>query len=61
MMKFWQLYYRHSGFYCLRGHKQGQAHSRPDPPMGWNSWDSYGTTIDEAQFKTVDWIGLPST
>ena len=21
------------------------------PPMGWNSWDGYGTTIDEAQFK----------
>jgi alpha-galactosidase len=21
------------------------------PPMGWNSWDSYGFTIDEAQFK----------
>ncbi len=27
------------------------------PPMGWNSWDSYGTTIDEAQFKaTTDWF-----
>lgn len=23
----------------------------PRPPMGWNSWDSYGLTIDEAQFK----------
>src|ERR1700749_3392040 len=21
------------------------------PPMGWNSWDSYGTTINEEQFK----------
>lgn len=21
------------------------------PPMGWNSWDGYGTTIDEAQVK----------
>jgi alpha-galactosidase len=21
------------------------------PPMGWNSWDSYGFTIDEEQFK----------
>jgi alpha-galactosidase len=21
------------------------------PPMGWNSWDSYGLTIDEEQFK----------
>jgi len=23
----------------------------PTPPMGWNSWDAYGFTIDEAQFK----------
>jgi len=21
------------------------------PPMGWNSWDGYGTTVNEAQFK----------
>ncbi|HEY9127696.1 MAG TPA: glycoside hydrolase family 27 protein [Acidobacteriaceae bacterium] len=23
----------------------------PTPPMGWNSWDAYGLTIDEAQFR----------
>ena len=23
----------------------------PMPPMGWNSWDAYGFTIDEADFK----------
>ncbi len=23
----------------------------PTPPMGWNSWDSYGATIREAEFK----------
>jgi alpha-galactosidase len=23
----------------------------PTPPMGWNSWDAYGFTIDEDQFK----------
>ena len=23
----------------------------PTPPMGWNSWDAYGLTIDEAAFK----------
>src|SRR6478672_6107994 len=23
----------------------------PTPPMGWNSWDAYGFTIDEAHFK----------
>src|SRR5215470_13086730 len=23
----------------------------PTPPMGWNSWDGYGTTINEEQFR----------
>jgi len=23
----------------------------PTPPMGWNSWDAYGLTIDEADYK----------
>jgi alpha-galactosidase len=23
----------------------------PTPPMGWNSWDSYGLTVNEAQFR----------
>ncbi len=23
----------------------------PTPPMGWNSWDSYGLTVDEQQFS----------
>ncbi|HEV2710482.1 MAG TPA: glycoside hydrolase family 27 protein [Edaphobacter sp.] len=23
----------------------------PTPPMGWNSWDSYGLTVTEAQFR----------
>jgi alpha-galactosidase len=27
------------------------------PPMGWNSWDGYGTTINEGQFKAnAKWI-----
>lgn len=27
------------------------------PPMGWNSWDSYGLTITQAQFKAnVQWF-----
>jgi alpha-galactosidase len=38
-----------------------QAHSAPilaaTPPMGWNSWDGYGLTITEAQFKAnADWL-----
>lgn len=23
----------------------------PTPPMGWNSWDSYGLTVNESQFR----------
>jgi hypothetical protein len=30
------------------GHAQNPA---PTPPMGWNSWDAYGLTINEADFK----------
>ncbi|HTV15532.1 MAG TPA: hypothetical protein VME68_12505, partial [Acidobacteriaceae bacterium] len=27
------------------------------PPMGWNSWDSWGLTIDEQQFRdSVTWF-----
>ena len=27
------------------------------PPMGWNSWDGYGTTIQETDFKAnADWF-----
>jgi alpha-galactosidase len=27
------------------------------PPMGWNSWDSYGLTVTEAEFKAnVSWL-----
>jgi len=29
----------------------------PTPPMGWNSWDSYGQNINETDFKaTADWM-----
>jgi alpha-galactosidase len=29
----------------------------PMPPMGWNSWDSYGTTINEAAVKAnAEWM-----
>jgi alpha-galactosidase len=27
------------------------------PPMGWNSWDGYGTTVNESQVKVnADWL-----
>ena len=34
-------------------HAQGPAPARvaPTPPMGWNSWDAYGLTITELQFR----------
>ncbi|AHG92653.1 glycoside hydrolase clan GH-D (plasmid) [Gemmatirosa kalamazoonensis] len=28
-----------------------RASLAPTPPMGWNSWDSYGTTVTETQVK----------
>jgi alpha-galactosidase len=29
----------------------------PEPPMGWNSWDAYGLTITEQQFRrNVQWF-----
>ncbi len=33
---------------CLRA---GDTLLAPTPPMGWNSWDSYGQTINEQQFR----------
>jgi alpha-galactosidase len=34
----------------MAAHAQS-ASLAPTPPMGWNSWDAYGLTIDEADFK----------
>lgn len=34
-----------------------QNSAAPTPPMGWNSWDSYGTTVREEQVKAnADWM-----
>jgi len=36
---------------------QGGAATSATPPMGWNSWDSYGTTVNESQVKAnADWM-----
>ncbi|HEX4232564.1 MAG TPA: glycoside hydrolase family 27 protein [Bryobacteraceae bacterium] len=33
------------------------AQIAPTPPMGWNSWDSYGLTVTEQEFKAnADWL-----
>src|SRR5215469_9421655 len=43
----------------------GSSHEDPSassllartPPMGWNSWDSYGTTVTEADVRSIaKWI-----
>jgi alpha-galactosidase len=37
--------------------KDGAPSIAPTPPMGWNSWDSYGTTVREEQVKAnADWM-----
>jgi hypothetical protein len=33
------------------GRKQNKNVLAPTPPMGWNSWDCYGTTVTEAEVK----------
>ena len=38
---------------------QAVAQLAESPPMGWNSWDSYGTTIKEAEFKAnAEWLAI---
>ena len=55
-----------AGCACLSPGVRGQKSSPNDaaprrlaatPPMGWNSWDSYGATVGEAQVKAnADWM-----
>ncbi len=34
-----------------------QPRLAPTPPMGWNSWDSYGLTVTESEFQAnADWM-----
>lgn len=35
----------------VSGNKQNRNVLAPTPPMGWNSWDCYGTTVTEAEVK----------
>jgi hypothetical protein len=36
---------------ALAGSTWPQAKLAPAPPMGWNSWDSFGTSVTEAEVK----------
>ena len=38
-------------FAATRLPAQGQNQVAPTPPLGWNSWDAYGLTIDETDYK----------
>lgn len=41
----------------LVGQSSNSPELAPTPPMGWNSWDAYGLTITEEQFKAnVAWF-----
>ena len=54
----WLLHYCLSAIFCVcEGTLTAQeirTNSKvlaPTPPMGWNSWDSYGLRINEQQFR----------
>ena len=36
---------------CLAGAAFPQTVLAPTPPMGWNSWDSFGTGVTEEEVK----------
>ena len=36
---------------ALTGSTAAPQSPAPTPPMGWNSWDAYGLTIDEGQYR----------
>jgi alpha-galactosidase len=39
------------GLIVVSGGAEDSKTLAPTPPMGWNSWDSYGLTVTEAQFR----------
>jgi alpha-galactosidase len=54
-MKRWQILSLLFFFTTL--HAIAQTVPAATPPMGWNSWDSYGTTVREEQVKAnADWM-----
>ncbi len=41
----------------LQSQSGGDARLAPTPPMGWNSWDSFGLTVTEAEFRdNANWF-----
>ncbi len=46
-----------SGSTAVSGARESGAPLAMTPPMGWNSWDSWGLTINEQQFRdSVTWF-----
>ncbi len=42
---------------AARPAKSSSSQLAPTPPMGWNSWDSFGLTVTESEFKeNADWL-----
>src|SRR5271169_704932 len=56
---FWGAMLGVATFFCtpLSFAQQHEPSLAATPPMGWNSWDSYGTTVNEEQIKAnADWM-----
>jgi len=55
-MRWWILFFICLLFWCSQDLVSQDALA-VTPPMGWNSWDGYGTTINEAQVKAnAQWV-----
>ncbi|HTV04298.1 MAG TPA: glycoside hydrolase family 27 protein [Acidobacteriaceae bacterium] len=56
-MKRFALLLSLSGVLALTAAAQSKPELAATPPMGWNSWDSYGLTVTESQFRAnVEWL-----
>jgi hypothetical protein len=44
--------------FCIQTSMDAQGVGVPagSPPMGWNSWDSFGTTVTEKQVANANWM-----
>ena len=46
-----------NGQTSARSARSTGIHTILTPPVGWNSWDSYGTTVNESQVKAnANWM-----
>jgi hypothetical protein len=51
------MFYRVGLLFMLLAIARAQTPLAPAPPMGWNSWDSFGLTVTEAEFKAnAQWV-----